>query len=60
MKGVGRQFVKLPCFYKTETQLILPAFGNFTGKHILNPSEKDEIFAIVEGEVICVSKKIKE
>lgn len=56
MKGVGRQFIKLPCFYKTENQLILPAFGNFTGKHILTPSEKDEIFAIVEGEVICVSK----
>lgn len=56
MKGVGRQFLKLPCFYKTENQLILPAFGNFTGKHILAPSEKDEIFAIVEEEVICVSK----
>ncbi len=56
MKGVGRQFIKLPCFYKSENQLILPAFGNFTGKHILTPSEKDEIFAIVEGEVICVSK----
>jgi len=59
MKGIGRQFLKLPCFYKTENQLILPAFGNFTGKHILTPSETDEIFAIVEGEVICVSKKIK-
>jgi len=56
MKGVGRQYVRFPCFYKTETQLILPAFGNFTGKHILKPSEMDEVFAIVEGEVICVSK----
>jgi DNA ligase-associated metallophosphoesterase len=57
MKGVGRQFLKFPCFYKTENQLILPAFGNFTGKHILTPSEIDEVYAIVEGEVICVSKK---
>lgn len=56
MKGVGRQFLKFPCFYKTENQLILPAFGNFTGKHILTPSEMDAVFAIVEGEVICVSK----
>lgn len=56
MKGVGRQFIKLPCFYKTENQLILPAFGNFTGKHILTPSEIDEVYAIVDGEVICVSK----
>lgn len=57
MKGVGRQYVRFPCFYKTENQLILPAFGNFTGKHILKPSGMDEVFAIVEGEVICVSKK---
>jgi DNA ligase-associated metallophosphoesterase len=56
MKGFGRQYLRLPCFYKTENQLILPAFGNFTGKHILTPSETDEVFAIVEGEVICVSK----
>ena len=56
MKGVGRQFLKFPCFYKTENQLILPAFGNFTGNHILTPLETDEVYAIVEGEVICVSK----
>ncbi|WP_310993513.1 ligase-associated DNA damage response endonuclease PdeM [Aequorivita marina] len=56
MKGMGRQFLRLPCFYKTLNSLILPAFGNFTGKHILTPSTKDEVFAIVEDEVICVSK----
>lgn len=56
MQGIGRQILKLPCFYKTQNQLILPAFGNFTGKHILSPTEMDEVFAIVEGEVICVSK----
>lgn len=57
MKGIGKQFVRLPCFYKTLNSLILPAFGNFTGKHILTPTEKDEVFVIVEDEVICVSKK---
>lgn len=56
MKGVGRQFLKLPCFYKTTNGLILPAFGNFTGKHILTPSETDEVFAIADGEVIYISK----
>src|SRR5690606_7264548 len=56
MRGVGRQYMRFPCFYKTDNQLILPAFGNFTGKHILKPSKMDEVFAIVEGEVICVSK----
>lgn len=57
MRGLGRQSLRLPCFYKTLNSLILPAFGNFTGKHILTPSKKDEVFAIVEGEVICVSQK---
>src|SRR5690554_4082252 len=55
LRGVGRQYLRLPCFYKTINTLILPAFGNFTGKHILKPSKTDEIFAIVEGEVISVS-----
>ncbi|MCG2417432.1 ligase-associated DNA damage response endonuclease PdeM [Aequorivita sp. F47161] len=59
LRGLGRQYLRLPCFYKTLNSLILPAFGNFTGKHILTPSEKDEVFAIVEGEVICVSKNKK-
>ena len=57
MKGIGRQFVRLACFFKNANSLILPAFGNFTGKHILTPTEKDEVFVIVEGEVIRVSKK---
>lgn len=56
MRGVGRQYLRLPCFYKTLNSLILPAFGNFTGKHILTPSETDEVFVIVEEEIICVSK----
>ncbi len=57
MKGIGKQYIRLPCFYKALNSLILPAFGNFTGKHILTPTEKDEVFVIVEDEVICVSKK---
>ncbi len=55
LRGVGRQYLRLACFYKTINSLILPAFGNFTGKHILKPSKTDEIFAIVDGEVISVS-----
>jgi DNA ligase-associated metallophosphoesterase len=55
MLGAGRQRVRLACFYKTNKQLILPAFGTFTGKHIIAPKAGDEIYAIVSGEVICVS-----
>lgn len=52
LKGFGRQRLRLPCFFKKEKQMILPAFGKFTGTHALNPTKKDEVFAIVEDEVV--------
>ncbi len=55
LQGVGRQTVRVACFYKTEKQLIFPAFGSFTGKYILTPSEKDEIYVLVDGEVLFIS-----
>jgi DNA ligase-associated metallophosphoesterase len=52
LRGLGRQSVTLPCFFLKKQQLILPAFGTFTGKYLLAPSEADRVFAIVEGEVM--------
>jgi len=54
LKGFGRQYVKLPCFFKTQNQMILPAFGEFTGNHTLKPKKEDEIFVVVEGEVMKI------
>lgn len=51
----GRQRLNLPCFYKTDKQLILPSFGSFTGKYILKPNEKDIVFAVTPDEVILIS-----
>jgi DNA ligase-associated metallophosphoesterase len=31
VKGKGKTSLKLPCYFKTERQMILPAFGRFTG-----------------------------
>ena len=55
MRGVGRQILKLACFFKTKNQLIFPAFGNFTGKYVLEPTKDDEVFVLVDGEVISVT-----
>jgi len=44
----------LPCFFKRKQQLILPAFGTFTGKHILKPQDDDEVYVLVEGEILKV------
>lgn len=43
----AKQKLRLPCFYFTEWQCILPAFSLFSGTHILRPSKKDCVFAIL-------------
>lgn len=37
LKGRGKQSLTLPCFFISQHTLILPAFGRFTGKHVLRP-----------------------
>lgn len=54
LKGYGRQNLRLSCFFKTKSQLILPAFGEFTGTYTLKPKKKDEVYVIVENEVIKI------
>lgn len=52
LKGKGKQTLKLACFYKRGQQLILPAFGTFTGTHCISPRKTDEVFALAEKEVL--------
>ncbi len=54
LHGFGRQRLRLPCFFKTKNQMILPAFGEFTGTYALHPSPDDEVYAIVEDTVLRV------
>ncbi len=55
MRGEGRQLLNLSCFYRSSNQLILPAFGEFTGNYFMKPEEGDHIFAITGKEVIKVN-----
>jgi uncharacterized protein len=55
MRGNGRQLLKLPCFFRSSNQMILPAFGEFTGNYFMKPEEGDSIFAITGKEVIPVT-----
>jgi len=52
MRGPGKQLLKLSCFYINENQMILPAFGEFTGNYFMKPDAGDRIFAITGNEVI--------
>lgn len=61
LSGLGRQSVRLPCFYKTEHQMILPAFGEFTGTFTLEPCDGCEVFALLGNAVLPVPiKEVKK
>ena len=58
LTGLGRQSVRLRCFFKTEKQLLLPAFGEFTGSFTLEPKENCQVFALLGDTVLPVPLKI--
>jgi DNA ligase-associated metallophosphoesterase len=41
-----RQSVKLPCFCLTKTEMIMPAFGSFTGNFIVEANNFTDIFVV--------------
>lgn len=55
LQGSGKQRMKLPCFFTSQTGMILPAFGDFTGTHSLTPKKGNRVFAIVDDEVVELS-----
>lgn len=57
LQGLGRQSMNLPCFYRTERQMILPAFGEFTGKWTVEPGVDDLIYAIADKQVMEINLK---
>lgn len=52
LQGRGRQNMTLPCFCFREDHLLMPAFGAFTGLAKIKPAESDEIYVVIEGEVV--------
>lgn len=52
LRGKGRQSFRLPCFFFNDTTIILPAFGTFTGLHLIKEEDASSIFAIVEDRII--------
>lgn len=50
--GAGKQTLRFPCFYFSESLAILPAFSRFTGIAAVNPKANEHIFAIVENKIV--------
>lgn len=55
LRGFGKQFLGLSCFFRKPNQMIFPAFGVFTGNVYLIPNERDKVYAITKEEVIAVT-----
>jgi uncharacterized protein len=50
--GAGKQSLCFPCFYFGKKYAVLPAFSRFTGVAMIYPDAEEEVFAIVNQELI--------
>ncbi len=57
LQGKGRQRLKVPCFFQRPKQMILPAFGVFTGIHLIHPTIKDKVYVLSNQNVIPIALK---
>ncbi len=55
IKGKGRQRLRLPCFHFHSKSLLMPAFGNLTGTFTIKPKSDDEVFAIIDEQIIEIN-----
>lgn len=53
-KTTARQSITLPCFHFTGAELILPAFGELTGLHLITHNKQDEVYAIADNELFLI------
>ena len=54
MEGIARQSARLRCFFKSDHQMILPAFGEFTGTFQMDCTDGCEVFALIGDTVLQV------
>ncbi len=50
----GRRAEKVPCFWVQQNQIVLPAFGEFTGLYLIDPSAGDRVFVPAGSRVLEV------
>ena len=54
LRGRAGMKLKVSCFAQYRHQLILPAFGRFTGTHKIDPEACEHLYALTEEEVIRI------
>jgi uncharacterized protein len=58
LSGKGKQSLRIPCFKVSRNEILLPAFGEFTGLHTIKPDETDRVFGVVEDSVFELKPRI--
>ena len=58
IRGKGRQSLRMPCFYFAKTHCVLPAFSRFTGSYTVRPAAGEQVFGIVEKEILPLQPKL--
>ena len=51
LRGQGKQYLQLPCYFFGAQTGIMPAFGSFTGLYTINPIKGDKVNVLAENEV---------
>ena len=52
IRGAARQSLSFPCFYFASNFCVLPAFSRFTGIALVQPEDHENIFAIVNNNIV--------
>ena len=52
IQGAGKQSLCFPCFYFGKKYAVLPAFSRFTGTAMIYPDAEEQVFAIVNRDLI--------
>lgn len=59
LSGAGRQYERLPCFWFQKDCAVLPAFGEFTGLALIEPSAQDRVFVVADGAVMQANGRLR-
>ena len=52
LQDFGKAKEKIPCFWISDSFMVLPAFGEFTGCATVRPGTDDQVFAIADQQVM--------
>jgi DNA ligase-associated metallophosphoesterase len=52
LTGRARDALRAPCFWLGQTAGVMPAFGDFTGMHLITPQAGDAVYVIAEDEAV--------